>query len=140
MHASKGKTTFADGAVSCTLSFTNPFTSTSVNFFEANATSYGIMAFDADARGHNVVIYLDKDIIPGTYKFSPSSTVSASYCHNHGTFGWTYHADKGTLKLTSVDFDKNQVDGTFEFTSTVTPDGQPVVATEGVFTLTGSNA
>ncbi|AZE96166.1 hypothetical protein C4J96_4077 [Pseudomonas orientalis] len=142
MHTSEAKKTlFAKGVVGCNVSFVPaPFTSDSVNFFEASATRYGIMATDKKLGTRIVYIVLDKNITPGTYYFESNSEIFAYYYHEYENFGWTYYAEKGKLELTSVNFEKSEIDGKFEFTSTNNPDEPNVTVTNGVITLTGTNA
>ncbi|AUZ47788.1 hypothetical protein [Pseudomonas orientalis] len=146
MHTSKKgqKTIFAKGVVGCNVSFAaTPFTSDSVNFYDASATDYSIVAYDGKANPRMVYIRMNKKITPGTYDFKinpENPEVFAYYYHAHENFGWYYHAEEGKFVLKSVDFEKLEIDATFAFTSTNTPDEQPMAVQNGVLTITGPSA
>ncbi|AZF28235.1 hypothetical protein [Pseudomonas sp. R2-60-08W] len=142
MHTLKTqKRSLAQGVVSCNVSLiAAPFTSDSVDFFDSTATHYGVTAFDRKAGERMFFISLKKTIVPGTYEFKPESDVYGYYYHEHESFGWIYYPEKGEFLLKSVDFEKLEIDATFAFTSTRTPDQQPVTFENGVFTLTGPGA
>ncbi|MBI6636137.1 hypothetical protein YA0871_26155 [Pseudomonas paralactis] len=142
MHTAQShENSLAKGVVGCNVSFIAiPFTSEEIRFFDSSATDYSVTAISRQAGERVVYITLDKNITPGSYDLKTDPQVFAYYYHKHESFGWIYRPEAGTLQLNSVDFEKFEIDATFEFTAINTPDKQPVAITNGVLILTGPDA
>ncbi|WP_314535037.1 DUF6252 family protein [uncultured Pseudomonas sp.] len=128
----------AKGVVGCTVSITPlPFTSHKVNFLDTG-NQYLILA-TSESSDRAVLIYVNKDIVPGTYSIGApggDEDVGAYIFHTYSDGQYNHYAETGTFNLNSVDFAKTQIDGTFEFEATGRPDGPAVNVTNGVVTLT----
>lgn len=138
MHSiTPGKVQFANGSISCQVSFiTEPFKS-EVTAFTGSGSWYYIYGYSGNTK-RLLSLYLDKDLTEGPHDVGPDKKVSIIYYHDYDSFGWNYRAEEGTFTLNSIDFEKLEIDGTFEFKAPGMEENSEVVVTQGIVKFIGA--
>ena len=101
----------------------------------AGTMSEGLLQFQSDQSQERQLFFtLPADIQPGIYTLAPDSGYFAEF----RSFGMgTFPVESGTLTVTSLDLEQNQISGTFEFVGVMDDFGTltRVNITEGLFAV-----